>query len=289
MIEKLPDNLFVGTSSWSNEDWCGSFYPDSIGAGDMISHYSQRLRTVEIDSTWYAIPARRTVDSWKAKTPPGFIFSAKVPKAISHDKYLVDCEEDLNAFLSVISHLGDRLGPLILQFPYVPKSKDAVEYATGADFLSRLRRFTPLLPREYRWGIEVRNSKWLKTELLDILREHNISLVFIDYYTMDPLPKLAHRPEVITAPFSYIRFLGNHREMDAAVTKAIEEGNRKRNWESLIIDRTEQLRSWIPPIRSLVATGNPIYVYFNNHYAGYAPGSVELFTDLYPQMPASGS
>jgi uncharacterized protein YecE (DUF72 family) len=243
----------------------------------MISFYATRFDTVEIDSTWHYMPSPGTVDAWKKRTPPGFTFSAKVPRVISHDKYLEDCESELSTFVSTMARLEEKLGPLVLQFPYVARGKDPKEYETGADFLARLRRFLPCLPREFRWAIEIRNSRWLRPELLDTLREREISLVFVDYYTMDPLYKIASRPGVLTAPFVYVRFLGNHKEMDAAVKKAREEGTRKADWESLIQDRTGQMRLWVPPIRDLVAKDIPTYVYFNNHYAGYAPGSIELF------------
>ncbi len=247
----------------------------------MIRAYSHLLPTVEIDATWHRMPNQAMVDAWKSRTPAGFIFSAKVPKTISHDKYLQDCESDLTEFVSVMSRLEEKLGPLVFQFPYVARGKDPQEYETGADFRARLKSFLGLLPRGFKWGVEIRNSRWVRPELLDLLRSHQISLVFIDYYTMDPLPKLARRREVFTAPFVYVRFLGNHKEMDETVKKAREVGTRKSDWESLIQDRTEQMRQWIPPIRSLVAGQIPTYVYFNNHYAGYAPGSVELFSRLY--------
>jgi uncharacterized protein YecE (DUF72 family) len=278
---KFPENLLVGTSSWSSPDWCGTFYPNSIEPEEMIRAYSSKLLTVEIDSTWYHMPSRKMVETWKAKTPDGFIFSAKVPKVISHDKYLMDCEAELNHFVSVMSNLEEKLGPLILQFPYVAKGKDAEEYRTGADFIRRLKGFINLLPKEFKWGIEIRNSLWVQPALLDILQSKGISLVFIDYYTMDPLPKLAHRDDVFTAPFVYVRFLGNRKEMDAAVQKALEIGQRNREWESIIKDRSGQMKMWIPPIKSLLAKKIPVYVYFNNHYAGYAPGSVELFEKLF--------
>ncbi len=281
MSNEFPGNLLVGTSSWSNKDWCGTFYPQTIEPGQMISVYAQKFPTVEIDSTWHYMPNQRMVDAWKARTPDGFIFSAKVPKVISHEKYLEDCEAELKEYLSVMERLGDKLGPMVLQFPYVAKGKDQQEYETGADFLSRLKGFIGLLPKEFKWGVEIRNSKWLRPELLDTIRSRNISLVFINYYTMDPLPKLAHRKDILTADFVYIRFLGNHREMDEAVKKARSEGMRKKEWDSVLVDRTEEMKSWIPPIKELVGRKFPVYIYFNNHYAGYAPGSIELFSKLY--------
>lgn len=286
MQDRLPDNLLVGTSSWSSKDWCGSFYPDSIEPGEMITHYAAKYRAVEIDSSWHAMPNRTMVRAWRERTPDGFVFAAKVPKTITHDKYLRDCEADLKQFISVMEPLGEKLGPLVLQFPYVAKSRNAAEYGTGDDFLERLRDFLPLLPAGFRWGVEIRNSRWLRPNLLDLLRAHSVSLVFIDYYTMDPLPKLAGRPEVFTAPFVYIRFLGNHRRMDEAVRRAQGEGRRKSDWESLLIDRSEEMKQWIPAIRRVVDRKIPTYVFFNNHYAGYAPGSAELFTRIYLEQAA---
>jgi uncharacterized protein YecE (DUF72 family) len=276
----FPINLLVGTSSWSSPDWCGAFYPNSTEPGEMIRIYASKLPTVEIDTTWYHMPSRKMVETWRSKTPDGFIFSAKVPRVISHDKYLEGCEAELNQFVSVMSTLEEKLGPLILQFPYVARGKDPEEYRTGADFIRRLKGFVNLLPREVKWGIEIRNSRWVQPPLLDILRSREISLVFIDYYTMDPLPKLAHRDDVFTAPFVYVRFLGNRKEMDAAVKQAQVAGQRKREWESIIKDRSGQMKMWIPPIKRLLTRKIPVYVYFNNHYAGYAPGSVELFGKL---------
>ncbi len=283
MQDRFPPNLLVGTSSWSSPDWYGTFYPEETEPGEMIRIYANKLPTVEIDSTWYRIPDRRMVEAWRSRTREGFLFSAKVPKVISHDKYLEGCEAELKEFVSVMSLLGDKLGPLVLQFPYVAKGKDPQEYKTGADFIRRLKDFVRLLPKDFKWGIEVRNSQWVQPPLLDILRSREISLVFIDYYTMDPLPRLAHRSEVFTALFVYIRFLGNRKEIESVVDQAMKDGRRKRAWESLIKDRTSQMKSWISPIRFLLKKGIPVYVYFNNHYAGYAPGSVELFAGLFSE------
>lgn len=246
----------------------------------MIYEYSRKLPTVEIDATWYRLPDRRTVEAWKSKTPEGFIFSAKVPRVITHEKYLEHCESELNEFLSVMSILGEKLGPLLLQFPYFAKGRNPMEYETGNDFVARLRRFSDWLPKEFRWVVEIRNTKWVRASLLDVLRERGISLAFIDYYTMDPLYKLAQRPEVFTAPFVYVRFLGNRKNMEVILEDAKKKGQRKRDWESLLVDRARQMKPWIPPLMDLTGKKVPTYVYFNNHYAGYAPGSVELFGRL---------
>ncbi len=280
MDRPFPPNMLVGTSSWSSRDWCGVFYPESIDAAEMIRTYADRFPTVEIDATWYRMPSIGMADAWKSKTPDGFVFTAKVPRIITHEKYLEDCKSELKEFVSVMSRLEGKLGPLLLQFPYIAKGWDPDEYDTGADFIERLRRFTGLLPKDFKWAVEIRNAKWIRVPLLDVLRRHGISLVFVDYYTMDPLYKLAHRREVFTAPFVYVRFLGNRKKIEEAVKKARRENRRSRDWESLIVDRTEQMKLWVPPLLELAKSDVPTYVYFNNHYAGYAPGSVELFGRL---------
>ncbi len=272
--------MLVGTSSWSSRDWCGSFYPESTAPSEMIRAYSRKLSTVEIDATWYRIPDTKMVASWKSKTPEGFIFSAKVPRIITHEKYLENCGTELNTFVTVMSRLEDRLGPLLLQFPYFAKGKDPGEYETGADFLRRLKKFTALLPKDFRWVVEVRNTKWVRSPLLEMLHERSISLAFIDYYTMDPLYRLAQRSEVFTAPFVYVRFLGNRKQIETLVRKAKENDPQRSDWSSLILDRTGQMQLWIPPLKDLASKNIPTYVYFNNHYAGYAPGSVQLLSRL---------
>ena len=179
MNEQFPPNMFVCTSSWSSKDWCGTFYPESIEGSEMIRVYSSRLPTVEIDATWHRMPNLKMVEAWKSRTPKGFIFSAKVPKIISHDKYLQDCESELNEFLSVMSGLKDKLGPLVLQFPYIAKGMDSQEYETGSDFIKRLKAFIKHLPKEFKWGVEIRNPKWIGSPLLDILQQREFQLMCI--------------------------------------------------------------------------------------------------------------
>src|SRR5437773_12080789 len=99
----------LGTSSWSADSWVGPFYPAGTQPADFLAWYAKSFNTVEIDSTFYGMPSASTVESWKNKTPEGFVFAAKAPKVITHEKRLVGADEDLNAFLKVISGLGEKL------------------------------------------------------------------------------------------------------------------------------------------------------------------------------------
>lgn len=282
-LDGLPPRLRLGTSSFSSADWHGGFYPVGMAPGDFLSHYATLLNTVEIDATWHMMPAVRTVKGWADKVPDHFTFALKVPKFITHDRYLVDCDDEWDQFVRALEPLGEKLGPVLFQFQYFAKAKDPEEYKTGADFRARLERFLDKLPEGMRVAVEVRNEKWLTEPLYDLLRKRNIALALVAFYTMPSGPVLLSRANAITADFSYLRFLGNHREMDDLVARAREEGKRRGDWDELIVDRSAELKAWIPTVRSLLDRGSDVFAYFNNHYAGFAPGSIDLFLKLWAE------
>lgn len=270
----IPAGLHVGTSSWSTDDWRGVFYSESAKPGDYITEYARKLATVEIDATFYRIPTEAMVDGWREKTPDGFLFSAKIPQSITHEKYLEDCQEEFGLFLRRMERLGPKLGPLVFQFPYFAKGKDPDEYVTGADFRRRLGAFLETLPKEHRFVVEVRNDRWIDEALCDLLRGHGVALALVEYYTMPSIGRLLERLDPITAGFAYIRFLGDHRKMDALVA------GRPKPWGSLAVDRTKETDGWVPAVRNFLDRKLDVFAYFNNHFAGFAPGSVKIFLDL---------
>jgi uncharacterized protein YecE (DUF72 family) len=182
--------LRIGTSSWSSADWRGPFYPEGADPGSFLAHYAGHFDTVECDATFYRIPSAKTVDGWRDRTPPGFLFAAKLPQEITHEKGLVDCEAPVREFLTVMERLGDKLGPILAQFAYVAKGKDANEYATGDSFRERIAPFLALWPKERTLVVEVRNATWIAPPLLDLLRERGIPLAVSAYYTMPAPEKL---------------------------------------------------------------------------------------------------
>lgn len=108
--------LFVGTQGWSYSSWVGPFYPEGTSAGGYLAEYARHFPTVELDTTFYAIPKPSLVDHWDWSTPEGFIFSAKFSKIITHEKKLIDCDREASNFLMTLSRLDQKLGPLVLQF-----------------------------------------------------------------------------------------------------------------------------------------------------------------------------
>jgi uncharacterized protein YecE (DUF72 family) len=141
-------DIRIGTSAFTAEGWEGSFYPKGLPAREQLSYYATQFDAVELDNTFYRTPALSTVKGWYAKTPPGFLFAAKVPQVITHEKVLVDCDEDLSHFLKTMEALGEKLGPLLFQFGYFNKAK----FASGAEFVARLKPFLKGLPKGFICG-----------------------------------------------------------------------------------------------------------------------------------------
>jgi uncharacterized protein YecE (DUF72 family) len=264
----------IGASSWSTPSWEGVFYPQGLAPGRWISHYATEFDTVEIDATFYRVPDPKTVAQWRERTPPGFLFAAKVPQAITHEKMLEGCAGEMTAFVRVMEGLGDRLGPLLLQFRYFRKA----EMPDPGPFLDRLERFLPSLPAGPRYAVEVRNRNLLTGRLFDILSRHRVALAFIDHPWFARIDELMRRPEARTADFAYVRWLGDRHGIEKVTT----------TWDRLIVDRAREMGRWIPALRTLMAENRTVYGYFNNHYAGYAVGSIRLFRESWAAAAASG-
>jgi|SoiMethySBSTD1v2_1073268.scaffolds.fasta_scaffold21645_8 uncharacterized protein YecE (DUF72 family) len=273
-------SLRIGTSSWSSSDWRGPFYPASAKPADYLPFYAQHFDTVECDATFYGIPKASTVDAWRARTPEGFVFAAKLPQEITHDRGLVDASEPTREFLAVMERLGDRLGPILAQFPYVAKGADAGEYATGDGFRDRLRRYLDGWPRERALAVEVRNAGWIAPPLLDLLRAYRVTLAFSAYYTMPGPDRLFAGADPQTTDSVYLRFIGDHKTMDALVAKLKAEGKRASEWDSPALDRTDELTRWAAVLKERPTPVKGV-AYFNNHYAGFAPDTARRFRDLF--------
>jgi uncharacterized protein YecE (DUF72 family) len=165
--------LRIGTSAFTADGWKGSFYPEKMQPRDFLTYYATKFDTVEVDSTFYHSPPASTVMGWNAKTPKGFGFALKIPQVITHEKCLVDCQDEFRAFLNAADLLGDKLGTLLFQFGYFNKKA----FASGDDFLAVLKPFLKKLPKGYRFALEIRNKNWLNAEFAELLREHKVALV----------------------------------------------------------------------------------------------------------------
>jgi uncharacterized protein YecE (DUF72 family) len=265
----FPRNVYVGTSGWTYPDWLGSFYPADSKPQDMIQYYARYFRAVEIDSTYYTIPARSVVAGWKENTPPEFVFAAQVPGVITHQKVMKDCQHELTTFLNSVELLGDRLGPLLLQFPYFNRNT----FASRAQFDKLLLPFLKTLPREFKFAVEIRNKNWISWDFLEILRDHSVAFVVIAQAWMPSIDVLARALDLLCGDFFYARFIGDRKEVKA------------QHWDNLSEDKTSELIVWIEELKKIADRASRTYAFFNNHYAGFAPGSVKLFHELWHKEP----
>ena len=241
--------LYLGTQGWTYPSWVGSFYPQGTPARAFLERYAAQLDTVELDTTFYAVPKRSVIAGWHLRTPDRFRFAAKFPQSITHVLGLAHCHEETITFLEAMTGLGDKLGPLLLQ---MPPSWGASAFDTLASFLGEL-------PTGFRYALEVRHRTWLAKEtlprLLDLLRRQAVALCLVQHAWMPAL-------DLVTAPFVYIRWLGRREDIP------------DDDFSHVRINRDAQLDAWAEQITRYAQTGVIVYGYFNNHYQGHSPASV---------------
>jgi uncharacterized protein YecE (DUF72 family) len=258
--------LFLGTSSWSCDDWkAAGFYPADLEPRDYLAHYARRHSTVEVDSSFYRAPSPSMCLRWREVTPESFRFSLKVPGEITHKRVLLDCAEPWQRFAGAVGRLGEKLGFLLLQFGYFNRSSAC---PTLGEFLRRLGPFLEAARAPCSLVVEVRNKAWVGKDLLDLLRARGALLALTEQEWMPRPHELWRRfgPDLLTGRAAYVRFLGERKRIEAMT----------KSWDRAVIDRSAELRETAALIQELLDRGIPVWAYFNNHYAGHAPASIEL-------------
>ena len=233
------ENILLGTSGWSYREWEGVFYRKSEKR--KLRAYSRVFKTVEIDSTFYRYPSKGMVMGWLRYSPSDFVFAAKLPKVITHDKKLglkEDVKADLEAYLELMRplQLSGKLGCLLIQLP--PK------YGYNAE---NLESFFKLLDPLFRYAVEFRNLSWMRDETWSLLKEYEVAYTNVD----EPLLP----PEVhLTTDFTYFRW----------------HGRGEMPWFDYLYQKAE-LDEWVPKVEEAAKNVKKAYGYFNNHFHGYAP------------------
>jgi uncharacterized protein YecE (DUF72 family) len=234
----IKEGVLLGTSGWSYREWVGPFYTEKDKS--LLQVYTRVFKTVEIDSTFYRYPSKGTVMGWARYSPEGFVYTAKLPKLITHEKKLdlgQGVKEDLEKFVELMEPLwlGGKLGCLLIQLPpkydYKPKE---------------LEDFFKILPSYIKFAVEFRDLSWMREETWTLLEKHKVAYAVVD----EPLLP----PEVrFTASFAYFRW----------------HGKGGRPWYNYRYNE-EELRPWVPKVKEAAEKVKTLYGYFNNHYHGYA-------------------
>jgi uncharacterized protein YecE (DUF72 family) len=232
MVQRLA-TIRIGTSGWHYKHWVGAFYPPRTAGSKMLAYYTEKFDTVELNNSFYHLPKKTSLESWRDSTPAGFCFAAKGSRFLTHMKKLKDPEQGLNRFLDAIEVLEHKLGPILFQLP--PNWELDLE---------RLANFVSFLPREHRYAFEFRNASWSVPETYDLLTRHNIA------YCIFHLAGI-HSPIQVTADFTYVRLHGPGGKYQGSYSDT-------------------DLREWASRIRKWRRELKTIYIYFDNDQSGYA-------------------
>jgi uncharacterized protein YecE (DUF72 family) len=201
-----PLQTLVGTSGYSYAPWKGSFYPEKMPAARMLGYYAERFPTVEINNTFYRMPAPEMLRKWAAETPTEFRFALKSPRRITHERRLVDVADAVSWLYKAGAELGEKLGPVLFQLP--PNFRKDV---------SKLEGFLATLPAGARAAFEFRHESWFAPEVYDVLRARGAALCIAEAEDLAT-------PLEATADWGYLRL----RRQDYSDADVIEWARRIR-------------------------------------------------------------
>jgi uncharacterized protein YecE (DUF72 family) len=256
--------ILIGTSGFAYEDWVGPFYPPALNKAHRLEYYARRFPTVEINSTFYQLPALPSVYGMLNKVDTGFTFFVKAHKDLTH--VLRNAEETLPRFKVMLDAYQNvqKLAGVLLQFPEIfePTEKNE-EY---------VRRLVDSL-QPFRSVVEFRHSQWLSDKTMRFLMEHDVGYCIVDMPEVRNLP--GSRIET-TSDIAYIRFHGQNR--DQWVKASTRDARYDYDYSE------EELCRWVPVLINLSKDVKEVYVYFNNHYRGKAAknaDSLRSFVESY--------
>ena len=254
----MTGTIHLGTQGWNYDAWVGPFYPDGTRPADFLSLYARAFETVEVDSTFYAVPPEKTVKGWAARVPDRFSFALKMPREITHERRLRGCEDLVVEFTDRVRLLGAKLGPVLIQLgpDFGPEQRGALE------------AFLPLLPRDLRFAVEFRKPGWIGPAVLELLRSHRVALALADgpFLERERMIALAAHP---TADFGYVRWMGPDRRIE--------------DYSRVVVDRQQELGMWAVGLAALAARVTAVHGYFNNHFQGHSPASARAMQALLGQ------
>ncbi len=229
----MSAEIRIGTSGWHYKHWLSTFYPPRLAASKMLAFYQERFDTVELNNTFYRLPAEKAVESWRESSPANFVFAVKGSRFITHMKKLKDPQAGLDRFFARADLLGEKTGPVLWQLP-----------PNWTLDLDRLRNFLGALPSWHRYTFEFRNPTWNTPEVLALLRSYNAAYCVYDLSGYQS-------PVEVTADFAYIRLHGPGGKYQGSYSEEALSG-----WASRISQWRRFLRA--------------VYVYFDNDDSGFA-------------------
>ncbi len=260
----MAGRVRVGISGWTYAPWRGDFYPKGLRQRDELAYVAERMSSVEINGSFYALQRPKSYRSWREQSPDDFCFAVKGGRFITHMKRLADVETPLaNFFASGVLALGPTLGPLLWQLPptfrfdaerlsaffdLLPRTTEQAaslakhhDHRVGDDAVTKTEVDRPL-----RHALEVRHESFVDAAFSELLRQHDVGLVVAD--TAGKWPLLRE----VTSDFAYVRLHGD--------TELYASG-----YDADALDR------WAASVRGWADAGADVYVYFDNDMKVRAP------------------
>jgi uncharacterized protein YecE (DUF72 family) len=236
--------VYVGTSGWSYKSWRGPFFPPEIKVKDHLRYYAAQFPTTELNGVFYRTPTVEAVRGWRDQTPADFIFAWKASKFITHWKRLgPNSKNSIALMASRLKILGPKAGPVLFQLPPQFKANSA-----------RLAAFLKMLPRRWPYAFEFRDPSWYEHDIIDLLRDNDISLCLSDH-------RDAPSPWEVTARHVYVRGHG-------------PGGAYKDHYSD------KQLRDWASHIKRWKRQRRTVYVYFDNDQKSAAPADAQRLMQM---------
>lgn len=297
--------IHIGISGWRYEPWRGGFYPPSLRQDDELAYASRALPTIELNGSFYALQRPSSYQSWYDATPPGFIFSHKGNRYITHTLRLKDIDGPLaNVFASGVFNLKEKLGPFLWQFPpsftydadlvehffsLLPHDTEAAQ-ALAEKHEPRMKGQVQLeidKKRKLRHAMEIRHDSFVDESFIKLLRKYKVALVVAD------APKKWPYQEDVTADFMYLRLHGDKRLYESGYSdEAIDRwAERIHTWATGGQPKEgTRISDKAPPKRA----SRDVYCYFDNDIKVKAPidarrliARLKLKLDLLPlgEMP----
>jgi uncharacterized protein YecE (DUF72 family) len=233
----------IGTSGWHYEHWREVFYPAGLHASEWLPYYAQQFDAVEINNSFYQLPAVETLHAWRDAVPPHFRFAAKGSRYLTHMKKLTDPSAALSNLLPRLEALAPKLGPVLFQLP--------AHWHCNPD---RLAAFLAALPTHHRYAFEFRDPSWHVREVYALLEQHRAAFCIFDLAGF-------HSDPIVTTDFAYVRLHGPAQAYAGSYSPSA-------------------LRAWARRIRDWSGTLAAVHLYFDNDQAGYAPRNARALRAL---------
>lgn len=266
-----PPAVRIGTSGFSFSDWVGTVYPADMDAASMLAYYERTLGfdCLEVNFTYYTLPAEKTIAGMERKTSREFRFVVKAFRGMTHDPFdtrlkarpgLAQVEKDFRMFVSALRpfHQSGKLACILLQYPvfFLPGKESREFILRSADWLAGL----PAV-------VEFRNRAWAKEETFAFLKEHRLGYCAVD----EPqLPRLMPFVGRVTSEIAYVRLHG-----------------RNPNWFNVpaqerynYLYSQQELESLVPGFEKMAASAGVTYLFFNNCHGGNAARNAQTVKSI---------